>query len=775
MGRPRNPNVPEEGFISRRQFLETGSIAKSDFAVVADYDNTKKVIFDPTAHDTNVKLTLLSPHYTTDTVITWPAVSGTLVTTGTEPNGFGIVQPISGTTPTATIPDDTLTFQSSDNSIGVAGNSGTNTLNVTLASVGGSTPANVHTAELLANAATSSNTPNTIVKRGASGEFSSGSITAAGVINANAGVDLTSSGTLALGTSVNSTIINIGNSGATVNINGTTLYENVSQLQVTDPLITLNKGGGAGSASNSGVELEEGGSITAYVETSANRNSWILKAPNTAGIATITPGSGGITLDQSSHNPVTIGTANGLSLSTQVLSLQAADATHTGALTSTDWNTFNSKASSTLTNTHIYVGNASNVATDVALSGDATLANTGAMALATVNSNVGTFGSSTSIPTLTVNAKGLVTAASGNVVVAPAGTLTGTTLAANVVTSSLTSVGTITTGTWNGTTIAIANGGTGQTTASAAFGALSPLTTKGDIHGFSTVNARVPIGSNNQVLTADSTQTLGLKWAAVTSSQWITTGSDIYYNTGKVGIGTTSPNSTLDVNGMVNIGSNFAGITGVYPLVINQTDAGIFLNRSGTNEPFLRLTTDTASSGGQIRGLDSGGLRFTDINGDTELFRMASTGDVTMAGKLGVGTTSPGQVLSLNNATPVIEFKISDTVKTYFGVAGGTNSIINNSVVGDTVLRNQGNNIVFSTDSGTTANVYIKNGGNVGIGTVSPTAKLHLPASTASAGTAPLKINSGTLMTTPESGAIEYDGTNLYITLGGVRKTIVVV
>lgn len=41
----------------------------------------------------------------------------------------------------------------------------------------------------------------------------------------------------------------------------------------------------------------------------------------------------------------------------------------------------------------------------------------------------------------------------------------------------------------------------------------SPLTTKGDILGHSTVDARVPIGTNGQVLTADSGQALGLKWA----------------------------------------------------------------------------------------------------------------------------------------------------------------------------------------------------------------------------------------------------------------------
>ena len=44
-------------------------------------------------------------------------------------------------------------------------------------------------------------------------------------------------------------------------------------------------------------------------------------------------------------------------------------------------------------------------------------------------------------------------------------------------------------------------------------GGASPLTTKGDLYGFSTVDARIPIGTNGQVLTADSAQTLGLKWA----------------------------------------------------------------------------------------------------------------------------------------------------------------------------------------------------------------------------------------------------------------------
>ena len=59
-----------------------------------------------------------------------------------------------------------------------------------------------------------------------------------------------------------------------------------------------------------------------------------------------------------------------------------------------------------LTSAHVFVGSALNVPADVALSGDATLANTGALTLATVNSNVGSF----TAANITVNAKGLITA-----------------------------------------------------------------------------------------------------------------------------------------------------------------------------------------------------------------------------------------------------------------------------------------------------------------------------------------------------------------------------
>lgn len=79
MGRQRNANIPEDGYISKQQFQNTGSIAKSDFAVVADLDNTKKIALDPTALSPGKTLTLVAPASGSDINITLPNASGTLV------------------------------------------------------------------------------------------------------------------------------------------------------------------------------------------------------------------------------------------------------------------------------------------------------------------------------------------------------------------------------------------------------------------------------------------------------------------------------------------------------------------------------------------------------------------------------------------------------------------------------------------------------------------------------------------------------------------------
>jgi len=87
------------------------------------------------------------------------------------------------------------------------------------------------------------------------------------------------------------------------------------------------------------------------------------------------------------------------------------------------------------------------------------------------------------------------------------GRLTATQLAGTLQTASqtnITAVGTIATGVWEGTTVAVAQGGTGQTS----------LTTGAILIGNSTSAVQMlAVGSNDQVLTADSGAATGVKWA----------------------------------------------------------------------------------------------------------------------------------------------------------------------------------------------------------------------------------------------------------------------
>ncbi len=88
-----------------------------------------------------------------------------------------------------------------------------------------------------------------------------------------------------------------------------------------------------------------------------------------------------------SHNPVTIGTANGLSLAVQVLSLALASTSTTGALSSTDWNTFNNKQNA-LTNPITGTGTINTVpkfTPNGTTLGDSNITDTGA--LVTIESN----------------------------------------------------------------------------------------------------------------------------------------------------------------------------------------------------------------------------------------------------------------------------------------------------------------------------------------------------------------------------------------------------
>ena len=63
----------------------------------------------------------------------------------------------------------------------------------------------------------------------------------------------------------------------------------------------------------------------------------------------------------------------------------------------------------------------------------------------------------------------------------------------------------------SGQVLAVSGGGVPAWTTTAD---VTPLTTKGDLFTFTTVDARLGIGANNTVLTADSAEATGMKWAA---------------------------------------------------------------------------------------------------------------------------------------------------------------------------------------------------------------------------------------------------------------------
>jgi hypothetical protein len=89
---------------------------------------------------------------------------------------------------------------------------------------------------------------------------------------------------------------------------------------------------------------------------------------------------------------------------------------------------------------------------------------------------------------------------------------------------------------------------------------------------------------------------------------------------------------------------------------------------------------------------------------------------------------------------------------------------------GSTIVRasNSGDILAVQNSAGSTTHVGVANNGNVRIGTASSAALLQLGAGTSTL--PPLKLTAGTLLSSPAAGAVEFDGTDLFITLSNARR-----
>lgn len=136
-----------------------------------------------------------------------------------------------------------------------------------------------------------------------------------------------------------------------------------------------------------------------------------------------------------------------------------------------------------------------------------------------------------------------------------------------------------------------------------------------------------------------------------------------------------------------------------------------------------------------------------------------STGPITTSYGLRSNTTNDGGgTLTAAYGLYVTTTNTVSTIGTWYGIRIG-------AVSGNAPSARRP---LYIDDTG---NVYFA--GGLGIGVSSPTARLHLPAGTATANTAPLKFTSGTLLTTAEAGAVEFLVDAFYgtITTGAARKT----
>jgi hypothetical protein len=143
------------------------------------------------------------------------------------------------------------------------------------------------------------------------------------------------------------------------------------------------------------------------------------------------------------------------------------------------------------------------------------------------------------------------------------------------------------------------------------------------------------------------------------ASQWTPAGSDIYFNTGKVGIGTSTPSQrmeileTLDTQTFAQVTNTNGGASTLSAFRASNGSDSLTMLMYGTGNGRYGKVMNIAPSGLEIQQMGATGDIFFKTQTTNERMR------ITAAGNVGIGTASPTRLLDIDRADAIPYFTYS--------------------------------------------------------------------------------------------------------------------